>query len=88
MIGPNSKELKYSLPFEFFATNNDAEYEAMITGLGLVAKLGMSLVEVYSDLQFVVGQLVGEFEAKEGKMVAYMMEVRDFQKKIHEHQDN
>lgn len=49
MIGPNGEELEYSLRFEFPATNNDTEYEAVITGLGLVARLGVTSVEICSD---------------------------------------
>lgn len=80
MIGPNSEELEYSLRFEFPATNNDAEYEAVITGLGLAARLGVSSVEICSDSQLIVGQVMGEFEAKDGKMTAYLMAVRDLQR--------
>lgn len=49
MMGPESEELVYSLHFEFPATNNDAEYEAVITGLSLAARLGITSVEICSD---------------------------------------
>ncbi|XP_022880588.1 uncharacterized protein LOC111397850 [Olea europaea var. sylvestris] len=80
MIGPDSEELEYSLCFEFLATNNDAEYEAVITGLGLAARLGVSSIEVCNDLQLIVGQVSREYEAKDGKMTAYLMKVRDLEK--------
>lgn len=80
MIGPNFEELEYSLGFEFPATNNDAEYEAVITGLGLAARLGVSSVEICNDSQLIVGQVMGEFEARDGKMAAYLMAVRDLQR--------
>ncbi|XP_022880951.1 uncharacterized protein LOC111398255 [Olea europaea var. sylvestris] len=54
MIGPNGEELEYSLRFEFPATNNDVEYETVITGLGLAAKLGVTSVEICSDSQLIV----------------------------------
>ncbi|XP_022849947.1 uncharacterized protein LOC111372035 [Olea europaea var. sylvestris] len=80
MIGPNEEELEYSLHFEFPATNNEAEYEAVITGLGLAARLGVTSVEVCSDSQLIIGQVTGEFEAKDGKMAAYLMEVKNLQR--------
>lgn len=49
MIGPESEELEYSLRFEFLATINDAEYEAVITGLCLAVRLGVTSVEIFSD---------------------------------------
>ncbi|CAI9753657.1 unnamed protein product [Fraxinus pennsylvanica] len=45
MIGPESEELEYSLRFEFPATNNDTEYEAVIIGLSLAARLGITSVD-------------------------------------------
>lgn len=55
MIGSNSEEFQYSLRFEFLATKNDSEYETVITGLVLVARLGVCSVEIYSDSQLIVG---------------------------------
>ncbi|XP_022847685.1 uncharacterized protein LOC111370232 [Olea europaea var. sylvestris] len=80
LIGPDSEELEYSLHFEFPATNNDAEYEAVIKSFGLAARLGVSLVEVCCDSQLIVGQVSGEYEAKDGRMAAYLMKVRDLQR--------
>ncbi|XP_022899405.1 uncharacterized protein LOC111412714 [Olea europaea var. sylvestris] len=80
MIGPNGEELEYSLRFEFPATNNDAEYEAVITGLRLAARLRISSAEICSDSRLIIGQVTGEFEAKDGKMAAYLMEVKNLQK--------
>ncbi|XP_022846206.1 uncharacterized protein LOC111368947 [Olea europaea var. sylvestris] len=80
MIGPNGEELEYSLRFEFPTTNNDAEYEAVITGLRLAARLGISSAEICSDSRLIIGQVTGEFEEKGGKMAAYLMEVKNLQK--------
>lgn len=53
MIGPNFKELEYSL---HLVINNDVEYEAIIAGLGLSTRLEMSLVEIYIDSRLIVGR--------------------------------
>ena len=42
-------QLKYSLRFRFPASNNEAEYEALLVGLQLVTSMGAQQVKVYSD---------------------------------------
>ena len=55
--------LKHSFRLGFKAFNNEAEYEALIAGLKTALDLGARNVEVYSDLQLVVNQVQGNFEA-------------------------
>lgn len=40
IVNPNGEEMEYALRFDFEATNNEAEYEALIAGLSLARKLG------------------------------------------------
>ncbi|VFQ79948.1 unnamed protein product [Cuscuta campestris] len=61
----------YAIRFQFRVSNNEAEYEALINGLKILGKLGLSRVQVYSDSRLVVGQISGEFEAKEERMKKY-----------------
>ncbi|XP_023914564.1 uncharacterized protein LOC112026112 [Quercus suber] len=56
----------------FKASNNEAEYEALLAGLRLVSKLGARNVEVYSDSRLVVNQVQGSFEARDPRMKAYL----------------
>ncbi|VFQ89217.1 unnamed protein product [Cuscuta campestris] len=55
----------------FRVSNNEAEYEALINGLKILRKMGVSRVQVYTDSRLVVGQITGEFEAKEERMKRY-----------------
>jgi ribonuclease HI len=64
------------LRLEFRTTNNEAEYEAVIAGLGLALELGAKSVEVRSDSQVIVGHIKGEFEAKGDKMKKYLAKVQ------------
>ena len=41
--------LEYALQFSFPATNNEAEYEGLITDLKLAKELGISVLQVFSD---------------------------------------
>ena len=46
---------KYTLCFEFLATNSGVKYEALIAGLRIAQELEANHVKVYSDSQLVVG---------------------------------
>ncbi|VFQ81979.1 unnamed protein product [Cuscuta campestris] len=59
------------LRFLFRVSHKEAEYEALINGMKILSKLGVSRVQVYSDSRLVVGQISGEFEAKEERMKRY-----------------
>ena len=55
----------------FQATNNEAEYEALIYGLELAKHLRVKLLKVKSDSKLIAEQVAGRFEAKEPRMKAY-----------------
>ena len=59
----------------FSASNNAAEYEALIAGLLIVIDLGVPYVKVYTDSQLVVGKTTHEFKAKNSIMKAYKSKV-------------
>ncbi|XP_028061802.1 uncharacterized protein LOC114265232 [Camellia sinensis] len=62
---------KCALRFLFDANNNEAEYEALITGLRLARDIGVNHIQVFSDFQLIVRQITEEFDAKEETMRAY-----------------
>src|SRR5262249_11854065 len=74
--GPDDVTIESALRFGFPATNNEAEYEADILGLQLAKNMGIKSLRVVSDSQLVVGQINGEFEAKEEAMTMYLLKVR------------
>ena len=63
LITPEKLIIEKSLRLGFLATNNEAEYEALLAGVNLVRLLGGKMVEVYSDSRLIVGQVNGEYEA-------------------------
>jgi ribonuclease HI len=79
IVTPEGEELNGSLRLEFRTTNNEAEYEAIIAGLGLALELGAKSVEVRSDSQVIIGHIMGEFEAKGDKMKKYLAKVQGMQ---------
>ncbi|XP_058202956.1 uncharacterized protein LOC131317417 [Rhododendron vialii] len=54
------------------SSNNEAEYEALISGLKTAEALGMEELVVYSDSQLVVNQLSEEYEARDDRMHTYL----------------
>ncbi|XP_071905675.1 uncharacterized protein [Coffea arabica] len=77
LISPTGEELTYALRFDFSASNNEAEYEALLTGLRIAHQMGVTAIRARSDSQLVVHQVRGEYEAKEDIMKKYLAKVRE-----------
>jgi ribonuclease HI len=54
LLTPNGEQFKYMVHLEFKATNNMAEYEALIFGLSTALSLGVRQLLVKSDSQFII----------------------------------
>ena len=72
ITAPNREILKYGVQLKFPATNNEAEYEGILTGLRLEKTLGVKNLLVQSDSKLVIEQIKGEYEAKEERMQKYL----------------
>ncbi|GKV24228.1 hypothetical protein SLEP1_g33863 [Rubroshorea leprosula] len=71
LIGPEGYRSEHALKFNFDATNNMAEYEALLLGLQLALELKISVIQVYSDSQLVVNQINSICEVVDPVMVKY-----------------
>ena len=69
LTSPEGTDIEYALKFGFQASNNEAEYEAVIAGLNLAHSLEVDQLEVCSDSQLVVKQIEDTYEAKSGRMI-------------------
>ncbi|KAK0581310.1 hypothetical protein LWI29_012365 [Acer saccharum] len=69
---PEGDSVECALHFDFKATNNQAEYEALIAGLKVCTVLGADEVEIFSDSQVVVNQVLDEYQARDESMIAYL----------------
>ncbi|GJX40720.1 reverse transcriptase domain-containing protein [Tanacetum coccineum] len=65
-------EFTYALRFQFTASNNEAEYEALIAGLRIAAQMGVRNVYISVDSKLVANQVLGTYVAKEDNMVKYL----------------
>ena len=64
--------IEQSLRFAFKASNNQAEYEALIAGMLLARDMGARRLMAKTDSLLVTGQVTGEFQAKDPQMPAYL----------------
>uniref|UniRef100_A0A2N9GS26 Uncharacterized protein n=1 Tax=Fagus sylvatica TaxID=28930 RepID=A0A2N9GS26_FAGSY len=81
---PEGDIIKQAIRLQYPTTNNEAEYEALLVGLKTAKILGATELDVRSDSQLVVGQVNGDYEAKEGRMQQYLQLVRHQISQFHE----
>ena len=82
LTSPDGIDIEYVLRFGFRASNNEAEYEAVIAGLYLVHSMEVDQLEVCSDSQLVAKQIEDSYEARGEKMILYLKKVRELLKKF------
>jgi len=68
--------IEQALKFAFKASNNQAEYEALIVGMLLAKAMGARSLLAKSDSQLFMGQVIGEYQAKDPQMAAYLRYVQ------------
>ncbi|GJR60641.1 reverse transcriptase domain-containing protein [Tanacetum coccineum] len=76
LTSPEGTEFTYALRFQFTASNNEAEYEALIAGLRIAAQMGVRNVHVSVDSKLVANQVLGAYVAKEENMIKYLEKVK------------
>ncbi|GJW36293.1 reverse transcriptase domain-containing protein [Tanacetum coccineum] len=69
-------EFTYALRFMFDATNNEAEYEALIAGLRIAEQMGINNLQANVDLRLMANQVNGIYIAKEPGMIKYLAKVK------------
>ena len=72
IITSEGDTLKYVVQLEFLVTNNEAEYEVILTGLRVTKALGAKIALLKSDSKLIIGQINGEFEATKKRMQRYL----------------
>ena len=72
LVSPKKVIIEKSLRLDFSATNNEAEYEALVKGMAMVQRMGGKSIRLFLDSRLVVGQVRGEFKAKDERMQGYL----------------
>ena len=82
LMSPKKVVIEKSLRLDFSATNNEAEYEALLEGMAIVQRMGGKFIKLFSDSRLVIDQVRGEFEAKDERMQGYLNQVKCLQSKF------
>ena len=79
-ISTDRKQLKYVLQILWPATNNEAEYEALLHGLRVIVSLGIKHLLIYGDSLVVINQVNKDWDCTKETMDAYCVEVHKLEK--------
>jgi ribonuclease HI len=82
-ISPLGKHLRYVIRLHFPASNNVAEYEALVNGLCIAVELGVRRLDAHGDSQLVIDQVMKNSHCRDQKMEAYCDEVRHLEDKFY-----
>ena len=69
-------QLKYVFQIHFRASNNVAEYEALVHGLKVAKEIGIRRIECFGDSDLVIQQCSGIWDALDANMVLYRFHVQ------------
>jgi ribonuclease HI len=68
------------------ATNNIAEYSALIRGLEKAGSLGLKRIKIFLDSELVVRQLNGVYKVKNRNLLPLWQKAMDLLKNFHSHE--
>jgi ribonuclease HI len=72
LISPQGDKLKYVLRMSFpQASNNEAEYEALLHGMKMAKACGATRMKIFGDSNLVVQQVINRCDAITDNMTAY-----------------
>nr|GEX95877.1 reverse transcriptase domain-containing protein [Tanacetum cinerariifolium] len=77
IMNPKGMEFTYALRFRSNATNNEAEYEALIAGLWIASQIGIQNLQANVDSKLVANQVNGIYITKESNMIRYIEKVKN-----------
>ena len=72
LISPRGAVFETSARLEYFCTNNEAEYEAILLGLQILSSMDVRRVEAFGDSLLAVQQVVGSFQCFDGLLNSYL----------------
>jgi ribonuclease HI len=82
-ISPLRKHVCYVIRLHFPASNNVAEYEALVNGLRIAVELGVRRLDAHGDSQLVIDQVMKNSHCRDRKMEACCDEVRRLEDKFY-----
>ncbi|XP_062088891.1 uncharacterized protein LOC133795457 [Humulus lupulus] len=81
---PSRLKVEEAIRLEQFATNNEAEYEALIYGLELAQDKGIRRLRVRGDSKLMIEQVVGNFNTKAPHLTSILEKVSELKSQFHQ----
>ncbi|GKB04823.1 reverse transcriptase domain-containing protein [Tanacetum coccineum] len=75
--GASGVEYTYALQLNFTSTNNEAEYEVLLTGLRMAKKMNVQDIDAKVDSKLVASQINGSYMASITSMVKYLATTKE-----------
>jgi ribonuclease HI len=82
-VSPLGEHMRYAVRLHFPASNNMAEYEALLCGIKIAIELGVKRLDVRGDSQLVIDQVMKNASCHDDKMEAYCKAVRALEDKFY-----
>jgi ribonuclease HI len=82
-VSPLGEHMRYAIRLHFPASNNMAEYEALLCGLRIAIETGIKRLDVRGDSQLVIDQVMKNASCHDDKMEAYCNTVRALEDKFY-----
>jgi ribonuclease HI len=75
-VSPLGEHMRYAVRLHFPASNNMAEYEALLCGLKITIEIGVKRLDVRGDSQLVIDQVMKNASCHDDKMEVYCKAAR------------
>jgi ribonuclease HI len=82
-VSPLGEHMRYAVRLHFPASNNMAEYEALLCSLKISIEIGVKRLDVRGDSQLVIDQVMKNASCHDDKMEAYCKAVRALEDKFY-----
>jgi ribonuclease HI len=82
-ISPLGEHMRYAVRLHFPASNNMAEYEALLCSLKITIETSIKHLDVRGDAQLVIDQVMTNASCHDDKMEAYRNAVRALEDKFY-----
>jgi ribonuclease HI len=82
-VSPLGEHMLYAVRLHFPASNNMAEYEALLCGLKIAIEIGIKRLDMRGDSQLVIDQVMKNASCHDDKMEAYCKAVRALEDKFY-----
>jgi ribonuclease HI len=82
-VSPLGEHMRYAVRLHFPASNNMAEYEALLCGLKIAMETDIKRLDVRGDSQLMIDQVMKNASCHDNKMEAYYKAVRAVEDKFY-----